>query len=126
MTGTVRMPAHAHTPKVRSVACALLLLASGCGGVSRFFASDKPCPDEVVVVVGNRTGETLIVSLVAEHGDIVLGSARPGSSVFSLPQGTTKRARFKSRRAPSAPTPEPRIGELRLDNGGVSYSVQCR
>ena len=118
-----------HTRQMRSLATAVagaaLVLASGCGGFSRFFASSKPCPDEVVVVVANRSGETLIVSLVQEHNDIVLGSAGQGTSVFGLPRGTTRRAHFRSRRAPAVARPAPQFGELQL-NGGVSYNVQCR
>ena len=110
----------------RTILPLLLIGLTGCGGVKRFFSSSEPCPDETVVVVTNRTGETLVILLVRDGNETVIGSASTATTVLRLPDGTPRNARFKSRRARVAPTPAPRVGDLRLDTGGVSYNVQCR
>lgn len=104
----------------------LLLGVAGCGGVKRFFSSSEPCPRESVVVVTNRTGETLVILLVRDGNEVAIGSASTATTVLRLPDGTPRNSRFKSRRARVAPTPAPRMGDLRMDTGGVSYNVQCR
>lgn len=121
------MPTHGTTRRAVSglTLAALCLAAAACGGFSRFFGSRTTCPGEAVVAVANNTQESVDVILVHESAEMTLGVARPGRSMFALPSGTSKGAKFKSRRTRAGPRPaDPGAGLLL--GGGVSFQVQCR
>lgn len=116
------------TPRARRplpsplVILAALLLAGGCGG---FFRMGRDCPNGAVVVVTNHSQDAVDVILVHEGAEITLGVATPGSTVFALPDGTAKKARFKSRRTRAGPQPAQPGAGLFL-GADVSYQVRCR
>jgi hypothetical protein len=100
----------------------VVLLPAACGG---FFRMGKDCPRGAVVVVANRSQDPVDVILIHERAEIMLGVASPGRTVFALPDGTSKGARFKSRRTRAGPKPA-QPGAALLLGSDISYQVQCR
>lgn len=122
----IQMPM-SDTARFRRLSAVLLLSATTLAAAScatLLGTRGRNCPNGADLIVLNRSGETVDILLVQEHNEIVLGTAPSGRSVFGLPDGTGRDARFKSRRARTGTAIRRPFDEAPA-TGSVSFTVQC-
>lgn len=113
--------------RLRRLSAVLMLSAATLAATScatLFGTRGKHCPNGADLVVLNRSQVPVDVLLIQEHNEIVLGTAPIGRSVYGLPDGTGRDARFKSRRARTGPAVRRPLDEAPTA-GSVSFTVQC-